>query len=274
MVLYKTYGILTTIQSASAVAFSSFVFIHGSQIALANVGGPDMTNRWLLLGRPFYQDEHTEGLVVTGALTVHVASGLAKAAIRQYWQGQRRQRQKQLNSNNNSNDDDDAIDTIISANKNKKKNNGLLPYHHITGYFLIPLCWIHYRLVRQLPVKVFGDSAMLDVGIVAWGLQNWPVFTYTVHGALIGAAAYHIISGGATAYQRTFTRKRKIGSTTKKDDSSMTTTTTAKKSKKMTAIATTGIVLLSGLIIIGRCTQKIPLRNEYASIYSMVFSTK
>ncbi|KAG2221926.1 hypothetical protein INT45_013262 [Circinella minor] len=265
MVLYKTYGILTTIQSASAVAFSSFIFVHGSQIALANVGGPDMTNRWLLLGRPFYQDEHTEGLVVTGAITVHVVSGLAKAAIRQYWQGQRK---KQLNKSDNDSNED--INTILSVN-NKKNTNGLLSYHNVTGYFLIPLCWIHYRLVRELPVKVFGDSSMLDVGIVAWGLQNWPLFTYTVHGALIGTAAYHIISGGATAYQRTFTRKRNSGLTTKKNDSSIATT---KKNKKITVIATTGIVLLSGLIIIGRCTQKIPLRNEYASIYSMIFSTK
>ncbi|KAI9489623.1 hypothetical protein BDB00DRAFT_746138, partial [Zychaea mexicana] len=169
--LYKTYGILTTIQSASAVAFSSFALIHGSQIALANVGGPDMTNRWLLLGRPFYQDEHTEGLIVTGALTVHVVSGLAKAAIRRYWRGQQKQ-------------DNDTSSSYSSSNNSNNNAGVLLPYHGATGYFLVPLVWIHYRLVRELPIKVFGDSSMVDVGIVAWGLQNWPVFTYAVHGAL------------------------------------------------------------------------------------------
>ncbi|KAI9277088.1 hypothetical protein BDA99DRAFT_494837 [Phascolomyces articulosus] len=264
MALYKTYGILTTIQSASAVAFSSFAVIHGTQIALANVGGPDMTNRWLLLGRPFYQDEHTEGLIVTGAVTVHVVSGLAKAVIREYWNGQRKKHVK-----NNKDEGDD--DTTVSVNNNA--NNGLLTYHNATGYFLIPLVWIHYRLVRELPVKVFGDSAMLDVGIVAWGLQNWPIFSYTVHGALVGATAYHIISGGATAYRRTFTKKRK-GNSSSSTKSNNVTTTKKYSNKKTIVVATTSIVLISGLIIIGRCTKKIPLRNEYASIYSLIFSSK
>ncbi|KAI8144732.1 hypothetical protein BJV82DRAFT_606014 [Fennellomyces sp. T-0311] len=236
MALYKTYGYLTTVQSASAVAFSTFAVIHGSQIAVANVGGPDMANRWLLLGRPFYQDEHSEGLLVTGAAAVHVLAGLAKAGIRRYW---RRNQQGEVSP---------------------PSSGSFLPYHTAAGYILVPIVWIHYRLVRELPIKVFGDSAMLDFGIVAWGAQNWPIFTYAVHGALVGVAAYHIVSGGSAAYRRTFTKR--------KGKSSSVGWTRG----KVTAAATVGVVLLSGLIVIGRHTRKIPLRYEYASIYGMLFS--
>lgn len=233
MSLVKVYSGLTTVQSASAVVFSTFVAIHGAQVAVSTIGGPDMSNRWLLLGRPLYQDQHLEGLLVSGAAVVHVLAGVAKAGIRRYW-GQ----------NNN----------------NTTQSTRLLPYHHIVGYVLVPVVWLHYDLVRTLPVRYFGDSAMLDFGHIAWGLQNWPVFTYTLHGTLIGTAAYHIVSGASLAYQRTFKRKR----------SDKSSSSVYRPHKKMAAAATIGLVLLSGLFIIGRQTKKIPLRFEYEAIYKML----
>lgn len=238
MSLVKIYSGLTTIQSASAVVFSTFVAIHGAQVAVATIGGPDMSNRWLLLGRPFYQDQHLEGLLVSGAAVVHVLAGVAKAGIRGYW--------GQKNNNN--------------------KTTTLLPYHHIVGYVLVPVVWLHYDLVRTLPVRYFGDSAMLDFGHIAWGLQNWPIFTYTLHGTLIGTAAYHIVSGASLAYQRTFKRKR----SEKASSSSSSSSSVYRPHKKMAAAATVGLVLLSGLFIIGRQTKKIPLRFEYETIYKML----
>ncbi|KAI9321427.1 hypothetical protein BX666DRAFT_1902030 [Dichotomocladium elegans] len=239
MSLVKIYGNLTTIQSASAVVFSAFAFVHGSQIAVATIGGPDMANRWLLLGRPFYQDEHMEGIIVTGAATVHVLAGIAKAGIRRYWNQKK-----------------------ATGTQNDVPSTQAVPYHHAAGYLLIPVAWLHYDLVRTLPVRYFGDSSLLDFGHIAWGLQNWPIFTYTVHGILVGAASYHIIGGLSTAYQRTCRRK-----------GAGTSSLGLWKRRAGTATAI-GLILLSGLFVIGHQTKKIPLRFEYASIYNMLIPSR
>ncbi|KAI7895006.1 uncharacterized protein EV154DRAFT_477781 [Mucor mucedo] len=163
--LQKTYGILTKVQAGSAVVFSTFVVMHGAQIVSANVGGSSLANNWIMLGRPFYQDEHLEGLLVTGSALTHVAAGLAKLGIRLYW------------------------------NKKTGQGSHLLPYHAATGYALIPLAGLHYYLVRHLPVDYYGDSSFIDFGYIAWGLQNKPVFTYGLHLALVVAGVYHSVSG-------------------------------------------------------------------------------
>lgn len=246
MYLYKIYGGLTTLQNASAYAFSSFAVVHASQIAVSAVGGPDAGNRWLLLGRPFYQDEHTEGIIVTGAVTVHVLSGIAKAGIRRY----------------------------CKKNRNVDIQTRLPLHHRLAGYILLPAVLLHYDLVRKLPARYFGDSALLDFGHIAWGLQNWPVFTYTLHGILIGAASWHIVHGAKALLSKT----RKASSSTATETSATSTAPTAttpatpQTATRATWIASAGIAitLLSGLVIIGTHTKKIPLRHDYAQIYKML----
>lgn len=237
--IYKVYGTLTTIQSASAVVFSTFVTVHGAQITVAAVGGPDMANRWLLLGRPFYQDEHMEGILITGAAAVHLVSGLAKAAIR-WWYGMSQ--------------DDTRL--------------GLFPYHRGAGYALLPFLWVHYDLMRTLPVRFFGDSAMLDFSYVAWGLQNRPVLTYGLHVGLVGLGVYHIVSGASLAYKRTF---RRCGQRKEREDATQDFTSSMLWTRKGAVAASVSLALLSALIVISR-VKKIPLRFEYQQIYSMLIS--
>ncbi|KAI8992386.1 hypothetical protein BDB01DRAFT_710365, partial [Pilobolus umbonatus] len=151
--LTKIYGLLTTIQSTSAALFTTFTLIHGAQVLSVNMGGVRLGNNWILMGRPFYQDERMEGILVTGSATAHILAGIGKQSIRQYW------------------------------NRNKKNTNtqALLPYHHTMGYMLIPLVGLHYYLVRSIPIDYYGDSSFIDFAYIAWGLQNKPVFTYGLH---------------------------------------------------------------------------------------------
>ncbi|ORY91142.1 hypothetical protein BCR43DRAFT_498573 [Syncephalastrum racemosum] len=244
MHIYKIYGGLTTLQNASAYAFSSFAVVHGAQIAISALGGPDAGNRWLLLGRPFYQDEHTEGIIVTGAATVHVLCGIAKAGIRWY----------------------------CKKNQNVDIQTRLPLHHRLAGYILLPAVLLHYDLVRKLPARYFGDSAMLDLGHIAWGLQNWPIFTYTLHGILIGAASWHIVHG-AKALLSTKKKGKTAAASSSSSSSTLTTPTTTQTATRVTWITSAGIAvtLLSGLIVIGTQTKKIPLRYDYAQIYKMLF---
>lgn len=245
--LQKTYGLLTKVQAGSAIVFSTFAVMHGAQILTANVGGSALANNWIMLGRPFYQDEHLEGILVTGSALTHVVAGLAKLGIRLYWN-----------------------------NKLTIPNPALLPHHALAGYLLIPLAGLHYYLVRHLPVDYYGDSSFIDFGYVAWGLQNKPVFTYGLHIALIAAGAYHLISGTNVAFQKLKSVKKqithaKIAQHGKSVEQKNINDRILKKQMfKHGLVASVSVALISGLIIIGRDTKKIPLRLDFAKIYASI----
>lgn len=252
--LQRTYGFLTKVQAGSAVVFSIFSTIHGTQLLAANIGGSRLANHWIILGRPLYQDEHLEGILVTGSAITHVLAGLAKLGIRLYWKN---------------------ISLVQSP--------ALLPYHGLTGYLLIPLAGLHYYLVRALPIEYFGDSSFIDYGYVAWGLQNKPVFTYILHGSLVVAAAYHIISGSKLAFQRTFGRSKKTNAATAKhgnakilrhgksvEQKNINERLYKRRLVKHGIVTGVCLALLSSLIIIGRDTKKIPLRLDFAKMYARI----
>ncbi|KAI9359132.1 hypothetical protein BD770DRAFT_386653 [Pilaira anomala] len=256
----KAYGLLTKVQNGSAVVFSVFAVTHGLQILSANVGGSALANNWIMLGRPFYQDEHLEGILVTGSILTHVAAGLGKLGIRLYW------------NNNNK--------TTTTTTMRSKKNPALLPYHGLSGYLLIPLAGLHYYLVRHLPIAYYGDSAFIDFGYIAWGLQNQPLFTYGLHTALVVAAAYHMVSGAKVAIwkgKRNEPIVAAAAATTKvplhgKSVEQKKMDDKVKKNQLIRhgVVAGISVGLISGLIIIGIDTKKIPLRLDFAKMYSNI----
>ncbi|KAI8391436.1 uncharacterized protein BYT42DRAFT_194339 [Radiomyces spectabilis] len=230
--LYKVHGYLTTLQNVSAATFVGFVVIHGAQIAVSLVGGIDQANNWLLLGRPFYQDKHVENIILNAA-TVHVIAGAAKAGIRTYWNRHRA-----------------SSTTSTSTTTTTSQARHLFKYHREAGYALVPLVFVHAYLARKLPQIHFGDSAFVDFGLIAWGLQNRPLFTYTTHVALARSAGQHLNQAKEAHIVEQQRQKRMM--------------------HIKTAVATSvGAVLLGGLIVIGQA-KKIPLRREYARIYQMM----
>ncbi|GAN02166.1 conserved hypothetical protein [Mucor ambiguus] len=253
--LTKAYSLLTKAQTTSAVVFSTFAAIHGVQLLAANVGGASLANHWLIVGRPFYQDEHMEGILVTGSAVTHVLAGLAKLGIRLYWN-----RNKQL--------------TAAIAPPNNENN--VLRYHGLTGYLLIPLAGLHYYLVRGLPIDYYGDSAFIDFGYIAWGLQNKAIFSYGLHTALVVAASYHMVSGIKYVFQRKSRPVEAVDSAkVPLNGRSIAVDQKATKQKKgiliqKSIIAGLSVALVSSLVIIGRDTKKIPLRLDFAQMYARI----
>ncbi|KAI8351775.1 hypothetical protein EDC96DRAFT_518424 [Choanephora cucurbitarum] len=232
----KAYQLLTKVQNASAIAFTTFSILHGAQIIAANIGGARLSNHWILLGRPFYQDQHTEGLLVTGAGLLHVLAGLGKYGLRVYW--------KQPTNNT----------------------------HRAMGYLLIPLMGLHYYLVRYLPVQYYGDSSFIDFGYVAWGLQNRPVITYSLHTALILTATYHIVGGIQKLLQKPIQTPRSVPQhghniTHQEIEGQLR----HKRRLQKGVIAGISIALISGMVIIGLDTKKIPLRHDFEQMYNTLF---
>ncbi|CAO3599889.1 unnamed protein product [Absidia cylindrospora] len=160
-------------------------------------------------------------------------------------------------------------------NNNSSSNNdksGVLPYHDLTGQLLVPLAAGHYYLARGMPLKTMGDSAFVDFGIIAWGLQNKRAMTWGWHAALIGVGVYHMVGGAQLAFRRTFRRGRKGDAAVDqitKEPSSATSDGGLLKSMTVTHGLVVGIstVLLMGLVATSR-VGKIPMRREYQEIYS------
>jgi len=175
--LHQLYGGLTIIQSASALTFSVFYVTHATQFMAAPFGGIELSNKYLLLGRPLYQDEHLEPILVTGAATMHVLSGVAKGAIRTYW-------------------------------RRNSKTSQPLSLHRTAGYILLPLATLHYTVTRALPQEHFGDSAFLDYSYIAFLLQKYPAITYIGHAALVCTMSYHMIGGMNIAINQVFRRRK------------------------------------------------------------------
>jgi hypothetical protein len=250
--LQKTYGFLTKVQAGSAAVFSIFTTIHGVQLLAANVGGAHLANHWIILGRPFYQDEHLESILVTGSAVTHVLAGLAKLGIRLYWK-------------NNAIVNNPAL---------------LLPYHGLSGYLLIPLVGLHYYLVRSLPIDYYGDSSFIDFGYIAWGLQNKPIFTYGLHTTLVVGAAYHIISGARLAFSRLSRKSNKkavISGVSKVpqhgksvEQKSIDHQIQRRQLIRHSFVVGVSLALISTLIIIGKDTKKIPLRFDFQKMYSRI----
>ncbi|CEG71257.1 hypothetical protein RMATCC62417_07015 [Rhizopus microsporus] len=248
--LTHIYGTLTTIQSASALAFSTFVLMHGAQVISANVGGAQLANRTLLLTRPIYQDKGIETTLVVGSALVHVASGLAKFSIRLYW--------KQFGHNT--------------------AHPALLPYHRLVGHLQIPVVILHFYLTRLLPIERYGDSSFIDFGYIAWGLQNRPIFTYGLHITLILGSMYHAVSGVNFVFERLFGKKKMIADKTSKvsqhsksvEQQSINNRINRQRLLKKGAFAALSLGLVSGLVIISRDTTKIPLRFDFESMYSKI----
>jgi hypothetical protein len=239
--LHQLYNGLTIVQSASALTFSVFYITHATQFLAAPFGGIEASNKYLLLGRPLYQDEHLEPILVTGAASVHILSGLAKGAIRQYWK-------------RNSTTDLTPRSTV---------------YHRRAGYALIPLVALHYTVARDLPQKYFGDSTFLDYSYIAFLLQNYPAITYIGHTALISIASFHIAAGMNVAVKQLRGHKKQ-----QQHQNDMQATSKPLVDPKRIPVYVSLVVsglTLGGLYVLGR-TEKIPLRREYARIIQRITS--
>ncbi|KAF9009505.1 hypothetical protein BDQ17DRAFT_1323060 [Cyathus striatus] len=73
--------VLTTVSHASSTFISTFLLVHLSAPALANLGGGSLASQTMLLGREYYQTSLTEPLLLLTPLSVHALSGLLRRLL-------------------------------------------------------------------------------------------------------------------------------------------------------------------------------------------------
>ncbi|CAG8812056.1 9691_t:CDS:1 [Cetraspora pellucida] len=282
----KIYGYLTLVQVGTAAVFTTFLVTHLSATALATLGGIELTNKTIVLGRVYYQNRFLEPIIVAGSFWGHILSGLIKRGIKLYW------KYKKQDTRNLAGEAHEKVEMIVTDGPNEqgvvvrktmKKTTTtitgsyisraivlLLPYHHLAGYLLIPFVLSHAFIHRVLPRRHFGDSSMINASYVTLALKKWPRSTYLTFTMLIGLGVYHVCSGAPVVY------KILRGSIIKNSDKP-----TSEATKKRLRIIRNGVIvssiglLATGLLVIGgklrRENIKIPLRPEYLKVYGHVY---
>ncbi|KAF9193733.1 hypothetical protein BGZ51_002397 [Haplosporangium sp. Z 767] len=213
--LYQGFG---RVQAYSAMAFGCFAFIHLVPPALASVGGVEVANKALIWGRVYYQTYGIEQVLVYGSLIAHVGAGVCKAAIRLVWKakayytssrpitGTQNGTHTTFSSSTSSSaaaitSTTTTITTTtsssVSSGSSSGSTPGLFPYHRLIGWLLAPLVLGHMDTMRAAPVRVFGDSSMLDYSFVTYLHRIHRPEPYWL---LVGFMAYHMIGGVPVAF--------------------------------------------------------------------------
>ncbi|KAF9576132.1 hypothetical protein EC968_010255 [Mortierella alpina] len=207
--LYQGLGRL---QAYSAMAFGSFALIHMVPPVLASVGGLDLADKGLMWGRVYYQTYGVEQVLVFGSLAVHIGAGLCKAAIRLVWRiNAYYASTAPTTASETTRDDASGSETTIIAAASHPNGTGgggsgastggsapgLFPYHRLVGWLLTPIVLGHMDTMRMAPLKVLGDSSLVDYSFVSYLHRIGRPSPYVL---LVGFLAYHMVSGGPVAF--------------------------------------------------------------------------
>ncbi|KDR81910.1 hypothetical protein GALMADRAFT_90357 [Galerina marginata CBS 339.88] len=159
--------ILTKTAHFSAPFITTFLLIHLSAPALANIGGSSLSSRTMLLGREYYQTILSEPLLILGPLTLHAVSGSLKRLLSPPGRPPRR------------------LTHLLS----------------ITGYatllLFLPVHYLTHRAYPTLdvaPIYAVGP-AELDYEFVKTGLKSWPIRSWLMYTGLVLSTTLHLVDG-------------------------------------------------------------------------------
>ncbi|KAF8881939.1 hypothetical protein CPB84DRAFT_1791361 [Gymnopilus junonius] len=158
---------LTKTAQYSAPFITTFLLIHLSSPAIANLGGSSLSSSTMLLGREYYQTALSEPFLVLGPIAVHAFSGILKRLLSPPGRPPRR------------------FTHLLS----------------LTGYaaflFFLPVHYLTHRAyptINTLAIDNVGP-AELDYEFVKTGLRSWPVRSWFLYGGLVLSVTLHLVDG-------------------------------------------------------------------------------
>jgi len=142
---------------------ATFILIHLTAPAVANLGGSSMSSQVMLLGREYYQGSLSESILVWAPFGIHVAASLVKRIIL-------RPRPFKL--------------SVLTA----------------TAYPLLLLAPLHaltHRIYPSLPIPPISSlgPSELDYEFVKVGLETWPWRSWILYSGLVGCVTLHSVEG-------------------------------------------------------------------------------
>lgn len=156
---------LRRVQRYSAYGITAFAGLHTTSTVLLppfSVGWADST---LLAGRELYQTELGE-LILFSSMASHVTSGLLLHAMR-----------------------------VVNHYRDFGELRWFATKQTVSGYLLVALAGVHVAVMRWGPLKALGDSSLISLEYVTYGLCSRPVVTAASLLGLVYAAGAHIIPG-------------------------------------------------------------------------------
>ncbi|KAI0692234.1 hypothetical protein BC835DRAFT_83862 [Cytidiella melzeri] len=158
-------SILTTLAQGSAPFISTFLLIHLSAPAMANLGGSSLASQVMILGREYYKTSFGHRYLVVLPIVTHGLSATAKRIM------------------------------------GERSSRPLRSLFTIAGYasllFLLPQ---HYLLHRVFPSDpnppvLAVSPAELDFEYVKFGLHQWPLTNWALYVGLTACVAWHAAEG-------------------------------------------------------------------------------
>ncbi|SJL04965.1 uncharacterized protein ARMOST_08336 [Armillaria ostoyae] len=158
---------LTKIAHGSSPFITTFLLIHLTPPALANLGGSSLSSQSMLLGREYYQTSFGEKYLVLAPIAIHALSAFLKR--------------------------------VLSGPKNPPRppSSLLTTTGYATMWLLLP---VHFLVHRRLPttpappILEVGPSE-LDYEFVKVGLQTWPWRSALLYGGLVICVSLHMADG-------------------------------------------------------------------------------
>lgn len=212
---HRALPILSTLQNASALSFSSFAVLHlTSPFLSAFAPAPTGWNRtpaetaataWQMLARVWYRDSKAmEATVVWGSLGVHLASGAVKRWLKEWVRNETRGRRvaSAVGAAEGSIEGEGKRSVEVAARRKLKPLPPLpINLHQATGFALIPILAHHIWTHRLLP---FSLSPPLSSSLITYQLPSYllssssarsPLLPWLSYAALAALGTYHAVVG-------------------------------------------------------------------------------
>ncbi|KAI9433893.1 hypothetical protein H4582DRAFT_1983184 [Lactarius indigo] len=140
----RASSVLTALSHGSAPFITTFLLVHLTAPAAANIGGSALSSQTMLLGREYYQTMFGERYLLFGPLFIHSSSAIIKR--------------------------------LFSPRVSRPLTSALSVTGYATAFFFLPVHFITHRLAPAdpaPPISSFSPSE-LDYEFVKAALSGWP----------------------------------------------------------------------------------------------------
>ncbi|KAF8227360.1 hypothetical protein L208DRAFT_1424800 [Tricholoma matsutake] len=207
---------------------TTFLLIHLTAPALANLGGSSLSSKTMLLGREYYQTSFGEKYLVLAPLAVHTLSGVTKRLLSS----------KPMSPKRKSPGPARPLSSLLSWTG------------YATALVFLPIHFITHRLnptSSDSPISSVGP-AELDYAFVKLGLQTFPVRSWLLYTGLVFSVALHV-ADGATIILNTWFRNTATGTW---DNGESSEVKRPRYRELVTVIGGSMISVLTGLYVISK----------------------
>ncbi|KAN0141227.1 hypothetical protein V8E53_000983 [Lactarius tabidus] len=161
----RASSVLTTLTHGSAPFITTFLLVHLTAPAAANLGGSALSSQTMLLGREYYQTTFGERYLLFGPLFIHTSSAI--------------------------------ISRIFSQRISRPLTSAISVTGYATAFCLLPIHFITHRLAPADPMPPISSlsPSELDYEYVKAALSVWPRRSIILYSVLVLGVALHAADG-------------------------------------------------------------------------------